>query len=609
MEIFKKNFLKLRPFFLISLFIVILLVLFPRVVFGINTISEGWKVLKYSSQVIDIWGSGKTVINNSPSDIFVPSKTATEWTTFVTNAPPAAVTLEDPVVRPCNGTGGTITRGAGNSCIHTFTSEGNFSLDTDLNVEVLVVAGGGGGGRGIYSGGGGGGGGGVVYNSSYSLSSGIHSVTIGAGGGPMSKGFNSSFGSLVAIGGGAGAGSGINGSSSAGGSGGGGCGASGVAYPPGPGTAGQGNSGSNSHEYFAAGGGGGGGSVGGSYSYGGWGCGAVGGAGGSGYLSSISGTATYYGGGGGGGSCGYGGAGGAGGGGAGGGLCPGGGASTPNISGTANTGGGGGGSKSQYWDTSSGGSGIVIIKYIPVYTPAASIPGGYYSEAQSVTLSADTGATIYYTTNGSTPTTGSTVYSGPISVGSTMTIKAFAYKNGSSSAVMSHTYNICSWPATENQMLNNPYRPAIYGGYSTAVFEGGMTFTTGSQALRITRLKLASNSTSLPNPPNFAFLRGAGCTGPNLASGTAADGINVYIDYVLNPNTSYCIGANRGQSNVDILRDAYGSKPSFPSVSGQITWTSNWTGSPVPATSATFYTTESYAGNSAFQSIITATCN
>ena len=54
MQVFKKNFLKIRPFLLVSLLAVIILILFPKVVFGINTISEGWKVLKNSKKTFSI---------------------------------------------------------------------------------------------------------------------------------------------------------------------------------------------------------------------------------------------------------------------------------------------------------------------------------------------------------------------------------------------------------------------------------------------------------------------------------------------------------------------------------------------------------------------------
>src|ERR1700677_2482523 len=60
-------------------------------------------------------------------------------------------------------------------------------------------------------------------------------------------------------------------------------------------------------------------------------------------------------------------------------------------------------------------------------TPAISPAAGAYPSAQSVTLSDSTlGATIYYTTNGSAPTTSSAIYSGPISVVASEAIQAVA---------------------------------------------------------------------------------------------------------------------------------------------------------------------------------------
>jgi len=66
-----------------------------------------------------------------------------------------------------------------------------------------------------------------------------------------------------------------------------------------------------------------------------------------------------------------------------------------------------------------------------VATPKFSPAGGSYSSAQSVALScATSGAAIRYTTDGSAPSSSSTVYSGPISVSSTTTIKAKGFKSG-----------------------------------------------------------------------------------------------------------------------------------------------------------------------------------
>ena len=79
----------------------------------------------------------------------------------------------------------------------------------------------------------------------------------------------------------------------------------------------------------------------------------------------------------------------------------------------------------------------------PTFTPA---PGTYYS-AQSVTLaSTTTGAKIYYTTDGTAPTSASTLYTAPIAVAATTTIKAIAYdaSDANPSAVVSAEYIIAT---------------------------------------------------------------------------------------------------------------------------------------------------------------------
>ena len=82
----------------------------------------------------------------------------------------------------------------------------------------------------------------------------------------------------------------------------------------------------------------------------------------------------------------------------------------------------------------------------PAATPTFSPAPGSYSSAQSVTLSDGTaGAAIYYTLDGSMPTTGSAKYGTPISVSSTTTLSAIAVASGySNSAVSSGTYIIAS---------------------------------------------------------------------------------------------------------------------------------------------------------------------
>ena len=77
----------------------------------------------------------------------------------------------------------------------------------------------------------------------------------------------------------------------------------------------------------------------------------------------------------------------------------------------------------------------------PVFNPA----GGDYYEPVTVAISCATdGAAVYYTTEGTTPTTSSTKYSGAITISSTTTLKAIAAKEGyyTNSAVAEATYRI-----------------------------------------------------------------------------------------------------------------------------------------------------------------------
>jgi sugar lactone lactonase YvrE len=97
----------------------------------------------------------------------------------------------------------------------------------------------------------------------------------------------------------------------------------------------------------------------------------------------------------------------------------------------------------------------------PIFTPAA----GTYTSVQSVTISsATTGAVIYYTTDGTTPSTSSTVYASAISVGASETIQAIAVAPG----------------YTNSTVASAAYTVNIVPSFTIAVNPAALTVTTGT---------------------------------------------------------------------------------------------------------------------------------
>jgi hypothetical protein len=86
-------------------------------------------------------------------------------------------------------------------------------------------------------------------------------------------------------------------------------------------------------------------------------------------------------------------------------------------------------------------------------TVTANLATGVYNTTKSVTLTAtdnvDSNPAIYYTTNGSNPTTSSTRYTAPITISSTTTLKFMARDvAGNVAAVQTRTYTIDKTPPT-----------------------------------------------------------------------------------------------------------------------------------------------------------------
>ena len=115
-----------------------------------------------------------------------------------------------------------------------------------------------------------------------------------------------------------------------------------------------------------------------------------------------------------------------------------------------------------------------------VTTPVISPNGGNFTAAQAVTITdPQAGASIYYTTDGSTPSSSSTAYTAPfeISAAGATTVKAIAVlTNYPNSAVASATFNLTLVSATPTYTYKNVQ---IVGGG----FVDGLYFHPKSQGL------------------------------------------------------------------------------------------------------------------------------
>lgn len=149
----------------------------------------------------------------------------------------------------------------------------------------------------------------------------------------------------------------------------------------------------------------------------------------------------------------------------------------------------------------------------PVFSPGTET----FSGSLSATITdATPGATIYYTTDGSTPTTTSTVYSGPVTVNTTTTLQAIAsVTNYLQSAVSSATYS----NSNQKVIVQINAGGAAAGSYlADEDFSGGMAWTMPSP--------VTINTSQVTNPAPQAVYQSerAGAstyTIPNLTAGAS----------------------------------------------------------------------------------------
>ena len=154
------------------------------------------------------------------------------------------------------------------------------------------------------------------------------------------------------------------------------------------------------------------------------------------------------------------------------------------------------------YSASSVGVGTYVINGVvpaPTFTPVA----GFYPTAQNVTISdAVPGATIYYTIDGSTPTTSSTPYTDEIYVTGSVTLRAIAVLSGySNSAVASASYTIA--PSLSLSATSLAFGTVALG--STSNSQQVTLTNTGTSTVLISSIAFGG-----PNANQFAFANNCG---------------------------------------------------------------------------------------------------
>jgi hypothetical protein len=142
---------------------------------------------------------------------------------------------------------------------------------------------------------------------------------------------------------------------------------------------------------------------------------------------------------------------------------------------------------------------VTVTSLAQVATPAISPNGGSFTGSVSVSLATATeGASIYYTTNGSTPTTSSALYTGQITLLTTTTLKAIAVKSGMlESAVASASFTL--QPAFDFALSNGGNKSVTQGSSVTTTITATLVSGT-AQAVSFSAAGLPAGATAAFSP-------------------------------------------------------------------------------------------------------------
>jgi len=153
-----------------------------------------------------------------------------------------------------------------------------------------------------------------------------------------------------------------------------------------------------------------------------------------------------------------------------------------------------------------------VVAAPPTAPPNFSPPAGtYYDTAQAITISDFTpGAVIYYTTDGTTPTTSSTLYMGPLSIDVTQTLGAIALAPGyATSEVATAAYTFDFVPVARVSLAT-----LTFAGIFVNTVSGAQAVTLsdpGSALLQLNGIAVSGDFAETNNCGN-SLAEGASCT-------------------------------------------------------------------------------------------------